>query len=115
MRQHCAVSRAWMVSWSSGSAPANARRCRPRQSSGCSSRAPGASVSQRSWCDEIRWAACLPPCDRLWSKDEASGQWRSDERFKAQHQDWVRDVAWAPNLGLPKNTVATASQDGTVR
>jgi len=26
----------------------------------------------------------------------------------------VRDVAWAPNLGLPKNTVATASQDGTV-
>ncbi|KAL0450619.1 UNVERIFIED_CONTAM: protein transport protein SEC13A [Sesamum latifolium] len=30
------------------------------------------------------------------------------------HSDWVRDVAWAPNLGLPKSTIASASQDGTV-
>ena len=32
----------------------------------------------------------------------------------SKHSDWVRDVAWAPNLGLPKNTIASASQDGTV-
>ncbi|RYR79891.1 hypothetical protein Ahy_A01g004685 isoform A [Arachis hypogaea] len=31
-----------------------------------------------------------------------------------QHTDWVRDVAWAPNLGLPKSTIASASQDGKV-
>lgn len=30
------------------------------------------------------------------------------------HTDWVRDVAWAPNLGLPKSTIASCSQDGKV-
>jgi len=30
------------------------------------------------------------------------------------HTDWVRDVAWAPNLGLPKSTISSASQDGKV-
>lgn len=28
--------------------------------------------------------------------------------------DWVRDVAWAPNFGLPMNTIASAGQDGKV-
>jgi protein transport protein SEC13 len=31
----------------------------------------------------------------------------------SKHVDWVRDVAWAPNLGLVKSTIASASQDGT--
>lgn len=26
--------------------------------------------------------------------------------------DWVRDVAWAPNFGLPMSTLASAGQDG---
>lgn len=26
------------------------------------------------------------------------------------HTDWVRDVAWAPNIGLPGEYIATASQ-----
>ncbi|CAI9114198.1 OLC1v1014859C1 [Oldenlandia corymbosa var. corymbosa] len=30
------------------------------------------------------------------------------------HTDWVRDVAWGPNLGLPKSTIASCSQDGKV-
>lgn len=30
------------------------------------------------------------------------------------HTDWVRDVAWSPNIGLPRSYVATASQDKTV-
>jgi protein transport protein SEC13 len=30
------------------------------------------------------------------------------------HSDWVRDVAWAPNIGLPSSTIASCSQDGTV-
>lgn len=43
------------------------------------------------------------------------GNWRLD-CFPplSKHSDWVRDVAWAPNLGLPKSTIASASQDGTV-
>lgn len=32
----------------------------------------------------------------------------------SKHVDWVRDVAWAPNLGLVRSTIASASQDGTV-
>ena len=32
----------------------------------------------------------------------------------AGHTDWVRDVAWAPNIGLPRSYIATASQDKTV-
>ncbi|XP_021741791.1 protein transport protein SEC13 homolog B-like [Chenopodium quinoa] len=44
-----------------------------------------------------------------------NGTWKMD-CFPAlqMHSDWVRDVAWAPNLGLPKSTIASASQDGTV-
>ncbi|XP_020251386.1 protein transport protein SEC13 homolog B-like [Asparagus officinalis] len=44
-----------------------------------------------------------------------NGSWKMD-CFPAlqMHSDWVRDVAWAPNLGLPKSTIASSSQDGTV-
>lgn len=31
-----------------------------------------------------------------------------------EHADWIRDAQWAPNIGLPMNTIATASQDGKV-
>ncbi|KAJ4833823.1 Protein transport protein S13 B [Turnera subulata] len=43
-----------------------------------------------------------------------NGAWKLD-CFPAlqKHSDWVRDVAWAPSLGLPKSTIASASQDGT--
>ncbi|THU47728.1 hypothetical protein C4D60_Mb09t18690 [Musa balbisiana] len=44
-----------------------------------------------------------------------NGIWKMD-CFPAlqMHSDWVRDVAWAPYLGLPKSTIASSSQDGTV-
>ncbi|KAF8399351.1 hypothetical protein HHK36_015216 [Tetracentron sinense] len=44
-----------------------------------------------------------------------NGTWKMD-CFPAlhMHTDWVWDVAWAPNMGLPKSTIASASQDGTV-
>ncbi|KAF5750077.1 protein SEC13 [Tripterygium wilfordii] len=55
-------------------------------------------------------------CDntvKVWK--QYNGTWKLD-CFPAlqKHSDWVRDVAWAPNLGLPKSTIASASQDGTV-
>lgn len=44
-----------------------------------------------------------------------NGSWKLD-CFPplSKHVDWVRDVAWAPNLGLVKSTIASCSQDGTV-
>ena len=30
------------------------------------------------------------------------------------HKDWVRDVAWCPTSGLTANTLASASDDGSV-
>ena len=42
------------------------------------------------------------------------GVWSQQETLQG-HTDWVRDVAWAPNLGLPKSTIASAGQDGQVR
>jgi len=36
------------------------------------------------------------------------------EHTLEDHVDWVRDVQWAPNIGLPTNTIASASQDGKV-
>ncbi|KAH7834432.1 hypothetical protein Vadar_015942 [Vaccinium darrowii] len=45
----------------------------------------------------------------------SNGFWKMDcFRALQMHTDWVRDVAWAPNLGLPKSTIASASQDGRV-
>ena len=40
--------------------------------------------------------------------------WQQDGPTLAGHGDWVRDVAWAPNFGLPANTIASAGQDGKV-
>jgi len=36
------------------------------------------------------------------------------ENILSGHSDWVRDVAWAPNTGLPYSTLASCSQDGRV-
>ncbi|EDO39456.1 predicted protein [Nematostella vectensis] len=50
-------------------------------------------------------------CDNLvkiWR--ETGGQWVEEQKLEA-HSDWVRDVAWAPNVGLPTSTIASCSQD----
>ena len=31
------------------------------------------------------------------------------------HEDWVRDVAWSPNLGLAYDLVASCSEDQKVK
>ncbi|XP_002741141.2 protein SEC13 homolog [Saccoglossus kowalevskii] len=53
-------------------------------------------------------------CDNLvkiWKEEE--GQWKEEQKLEA-HSDWVRDVAWAPSIGLPHSTIASCSQDGRV-
>lgn len=53
-------------------------------------------------------------CDNLiktW-KEEAD-QWVEEAKIEV-HSDWVRDVAWAPSVGLTKNMIASCSQDRRV-
>lgn len=50
---------------------------------------------------------------RIWAFDEQAKKWVEEEVIKG-HDDWVRDVAWAPNIGLPGQYIASASQDRTV-
>ncbi|GAB5590087.1 GTPase-activating protein S13 [Umbelopsis nana] len=55
-------------------------------------------------------------CDNLikiWSWKEDLNTWKDEETLDG-HSDWVRDVAWAPNIGLPKSYLASCSQDKTV-
>lgn len=51
-------------------------------------------------------------CDNLvkiWGFRDDSQAWVEEEILEG-HTDWVRDVAWAPNIGLPRSYIATASQ-----
>jgi len=55
-------------------------------------------------------------CDNLikiWVFSEQSQTWIEEDTLEG-HTDWVRDVAWAPNIGLGRWYVASASQDKTV-
>jgi protein transport protein SEC13 len=44
---------------------------------------------------------------------EDAGNWKEEVVLQA-HTDWVRDVAFAPNLGMGRTYLATCSQDKTV-
>ncbi|ESP04556.1 hypothetical protein LOTGIDRAFT_207505 [Lottia gigantea] len=82
-------------------------------------------------CNAVSWAPAVTPnslfdtgirqqpvkrivsggCDNLvkiWREEE--GQWIEEQKLDG-HSDWVRDVAWAPSIGLPKSIIATCSQD----
>jgi protein transport protein SEC13 len=54
-------------------------------------------------------------CDNLvkiWNLDQ-SGSWQLETTLEG-HKDWVRDVAWYPNVGLHYSTIASCYQDGVV-
>ena len=51
-------------------------------------------------------------CDNLvkiWGFRDDTQAWVEEDVLDG-HADWVRDVAWAPNIGLPRSYIATASQ-----
>jgi len=55
-------------------------------------------------------------CDNLvkiWRFYEGEHIWRVEQTLE-HHTDWVRDVSWASNIGLPFSSLASCSQDGTV-
>jgi protein transport protein SEC13 len=53
-------------------------------------------------------------CDntvRFWRYNEGGGVWSEESRAGNPHSDWVRDVAWAPNVASPGNIVASCGED----
>jgi len=51
---------------------------------------------------------------RIWTFDDDAKKWAEEEVIRG-HEDWVRDVAWAPNIGLPGMYIASASQVSQLR
>ncbi|KAG5462673.1 MAG: WD40-repeat-containing domain protein [Olpidium bornovanus] len=52
-------------------------------------------------------------CDnavKIWSWNEDTKKWAEDDVLEG-HADWVRDLAWAPSIGLPKSYLASCSQE----
>ncbi|KTW26322.1 hypothetical protein T552_02808 [Pneumocystis carinii B80] len=50
---------------------------------------------------------------KIWNFSNEQNNWVVEDVLEG-HTDWVRDVDWAPNIGLPKSYIASASQDKTV-
>jgi len=53
-------------------------------------------------------------CDNLvkiWREEDDT--WVEENKLEA-HSDWVRDIAWAPSIGLPRSIIASCSQDRRV-
>jgi len=59
-------------------------------------------------------------CDNkvsIWHKNEVKGMWEPQNCLKDNgivHEGWVRDVAWAPSLGVPGATIASCAEDQKV-
>ncbi|ETV98634.1 hypothetical protein H310_08751 [Aphanomyces invadans] len=56
-------------------------------------------------------------CDsnvKIWTLPENSSTWHQTESLPTGHTDWVRDVAWAPNAGMPCNVIASGGDDRRV-
>ncbi|CAM9208102.1 unnamed protein product [Discosporangium mesarthrocarpum] len=59
-------------------------------------------------CDErVRFWRCPVGSTDAWELER-------QENEASPHNDWVRDVAWAPSTGMPWNMVASCSEDRSV-
>merc|ERR1711881_41952 len=50
---------------------------------------------------------------RIWRYDDRIESWIPEDVLEG-HKDWIRDVAWAPNIGLPEEQIASCSTDKRV-
>lgn len=48
-------------------------------------------------------------CELFVSNREEEGEWIEEQKLEG-HSDWVRDVAWAPSVGLAKSIIASCGQ-----
>jgi hypothetical protein len=48
-------------------------------------------------------------CDIILTSSQERNTWIEEETLQG-HSDWVRDVAYAPSIGMPKTYLASASQ-----
>nr|CAG4645585.1 EOG090X07N7 [Lynceus sp. MCZ IZ 141354] len=86
-------------------------------------------------CNAVSWAPAIAPssafdtpgslsqpvkrfvtggCDslvKIWKEED--DQWIEEAKLEG-HSDWIRDVAWAPSIGLPRSIIASCSQDRRV-
>mmetsp|Transcript_8395 Transcript_8395/g.14452 ORF Transcript_8395/g.14452 Transcript_8395/m.14452 type:complete len:313 (-) Transcript_8395:398-1336(-) len=77
---------------------------------------PGSLVSQVAAGSAPAKRLVSAGCDnavKVWGFNEAAKEWKVEQVLEG-HSDWVRDAAWAPNVGLPMNTIASCGQDGQV-
>lgn len=82
------------------------------------------AMAQQSAGDQILMRLATGGCDHvvhIWTRTVSSASqptgrspWQREGALEG-HTDWIRDVAWAPSIGLPTSLIASASQDGTVR
>lgn len=74
---------------------------------------PGALVSEKAPGQAVK-RFVVGGCDNtIKTYAHKNGTWAMDQQL-VEHTDWVLDVAWAPNLGLPESTIASSGQDGKV-
>jgi len=94
------------------------------------------SAHKKFGCNAVSWAPAVSPdslltsstgirgvqrlatggCDnsvKIFRFSETENTWREEEVLN-KHKDWVRDVAWAPNIGVPVHVLASCSQDRSV-
>lgn len=50
---------------------------------------------------------------KIWKYDNSSKSWENETCLEG-HEDWIKDVAWAPNIGLPEEQIASCSTDHKV-
>lgn len=73
-------------------------------------------------CNSVSWAPWIGSnsvkrfvsggCDNLvktWRFDVVESKWLEENKLEA-HSDWVRDVAWAPSIGVSRSVIASCSQ-----
>eukprot|EP01001_Neometanema_parovale_P006198 NODE_2573_length_1389_cov_63.312006_g2445_i0.p1 GENE.NODE_2573_length_1389_cov_63.312006_g2445_i0~~NODE_2573_length_1389_cov_63.312006_g2445_i0.p1 ORF type:complete len:301 (-),score=33.25 NODE_2573_length_1389_cov_63.312006_g2445_i0:405-1307(-) len=80
-------------------------------------------------CNAVNWAPCHSAdgsgakrlasggCDNManvWKYNADQDKWEEEGPLADGHKDWVRDVAFSPNIAVPKSTLATCSQDKDV-
>jgi len=77
---------------------------------------PG-SATQKNGPTQLSKRLVSGGCDnavKIWNWSENDKEWKKEAELSDGHKDWVRDVAWAPSIGLPSSCIASCSQDGEV-